>query len=354
MGCKDARGVELATVTPVMAVVLPLVLCRRWQKCRRHGRHARGAKTRRHAKRSTGSATATSETTGESGAGPATGAADEDPDDLAFDNEDILANLMAGAGGDEEDLLGDGTLIKSIITPAPRFTRRPQLGDDVTVHFVGTLEDGKVFDDSRQRGEPYRFHVGLEQVIKGWDKAVPTMMKGERALFTMAPELAYGEKGAGWKIPPNATVRFDIELLGFEELDDMSSEFDEPEDNDLTYAEEEGIGRGDLGPGGDDPAGRYRWERRGQEVAVVIPLAEGLGPQDVVAEFLPQRVSVAVGGEVILSGTPGCELNWEECTWDIDADFQGDRCLFVHLQKQDALKAKWPATLFKEEQIGGA
>jgi len=272
---------------------------------------------------------------------------DDGDDDLGFgDDEDVLASLLAGAAGDEQDISGDGTVIKSIITPAPKFTRRPQLGDEVTLHFVGTLEDGKVFDDTRKRGEPYRFNVGLEQVIKGFDKGIPTMMKGERALFTMAPEMAYGEAGAGWKIPKNATVRFDIELLGFEELDDMSSEFDE--DDILTYEEEEGIGRGDVGPGGDDTDGRYRWERRGQEVVVVMPLPEDVGIQDIVGEFRPQRVYVAVKGEAILDGRPGCDLDWEECTWNIDSDFNGERCLFVHLQKKDALHVRWPPSLLQE------
>jgi len=277
---------------------------------------------------------------------------EDDDDGFGFgDEEDILASLMGGAAGDEVDLLGDGTLIKSIITPAPKFTRRPQLGDEVTVHFVGTLEDGKVFDDSRKRGEPYKFNLGLEQVIKGFDKGVPTMMKGERALFTMTPEMAYGEAGAGWKIPKNATVRFDIELLGFDELDDMSSEFDE--DDVLTYEEQEGIGRGDVGPGGEDPAGRYRWERRGLEVVVIMPLADDVVSQDIVGEFCPQRVFVSVKGETVLNGRPGCDLEWEECTWNIDTDFQGERSLFVHLQKLDALQTRWPDSLLQEDEGGG-
>jgi FKBP-type peptidyl-prolyl cis-trans isomerase len=98
-----------------------------------------------------------------------------------------------------DDLVGTGT--------------EAQKGKTVSVHYTGWLDNGTKFDSSRDRNTPFSFPLGQGQVIKGWDEGVAGMKVGGKRTLTIPPDLGYGARGAGGVIPPNATLKFEVELL---------------------------------------------------------------------------------------------------------------------------------------------
>lgn len=89
----------------------------------------------------------------------------------------------------------------------------PTSGKQVTVHYTGWLEDGKKFDSSVDRGQPFVFRIGAGEVIPGWDEGVISMKVGGKRKLVIPSHLGYGPSGAGGVIPPNATLIFEVELL---------------------------------------------------------------------------------------------------------------------------------------------
>jgi len=102
--------------------------------------------------------------------------------------------------------------LKYIILEKGKGTRAAP-GKEATVHYTGYLTDGKVFDSSLKRNQPFSFTIGEGKVIKGWEEGVTLMQEGDDFRFIIPPQLGYGERGAGNVIPPNATLIFDVQLL---------------------------------------------------------------------------------------------------------------------------------------------
>lgn len=135
----------------------------------------------------------------------------------AFEEEITTKN---GEEEEYEDLSNDGGVLKKIIKEGDGF-EKPQDGTEVTVSYVGRLKDnGKEFD----RSDEFKFTVGKNQVIKGWDMTLRTMRLNESCKVILKPEYAYGSTGAGESIPPNSTLEFDIELKKFSNLKDITKD----------------------------------------------------------------------------------------------------------------------------------
>ena len=121
--------------------------------------------------------------------------------------EAALASVTAGY---EKTASG---LFYKIETPGTGAT--PGQGQNVSVHYKGSLLDGTVFDSSYKRNAPIDFPLGVGQVIKGWDEGIALLSKGAKATFIIPADLGYGSAGAGGVIPPNTTLKFEVELVDF-------------------------------------------------------------------------------------------------------------------------------------------
>jgi peptidylprolyl isomerase len=126
-----------------------------------------------------------------------------------------LIAMTAAANADAYTTLPSGLKFKDeVVGTGPE----PKTGQQVTVHYTGWLDQngqqGKKFDSSRDRGQPFSFKIGAGQVIRGWDEGVASMKAGGRRTLVIPPELGYGARGAGGVIPPGATLIFDVELIG--------------------------------------------------------------------------------------------------------------------------------------------
>jgi FKBP-type peptidyl-prolyl cis-trans isomerase len=121
-----------------------------------------------------------------------------------------LCLALLGCGSNNDTPTGPSTLV--VEDHAVGSGATAATGDTITVNYVGAFTDGSVFDTSASHGAPFTFRLGTGQVIAGWDQGIPGMKVGGKRRLTIPPSLAYGSTGSG-PIPPNTTLRFDIDLV---------------------------------------------------------------------------------------------------------------------------------------------
>lgn len=278
------------------------------------------------------------------------------------ESEDKHPDTNLQGVGDDLSAEKDGGITKHIKI-AGEGEDHPFVGDNVTVHYTGFFPDGEVFDSSKHRNEPFSFNVGKGEVIKGWDTVIPTMKKGEVCVITCKPEYAYGKQGSPPRIPENATLMFEIELISWKG-EDISEENDGSivrrilekgegyrtpsdggtvevhitgkcngvvfEDRDVNFSLGEGLAEGLL----DSVEQALHKFKKGERSLLHIKPSKGYGSAGCPEKNIPPNA--ALDYEVLLK-------NFEKCkeTWEMDAD---ERLEQAEIVKQKGTK------YFKEHQ----
>ncbi|XP_015056471.1 70 kDa peptidyl-prolyl isomerase-like [Solanum pennellii] len=138
-------------------------------------------------------------------------------------NRSNKVNFETKIQDSQEIVIGKEGLRKKILQKGNSW-KTPFHGDEIQVHYRVKLQDGEFFDSSYDRGKTFTFKLGQGEVIKGWDERIATMKKNERAILTIPPNLSYGETGSPPLIPPNSTLIFEIELISWNSIRDISGD----------------------------------------------------------------------------------------------------------------------------------
>ena len=226
-------------------------------------------------------------------------------------------------------------LWKSVEAEAPDGAVAACWGAKVSVNYRASFENGTFFDVAHWgRSSPLEAQLTpASGLIDGLQKGIQSMRKGERARLTCEPRWAYGELGTPKRIPPNATLIYDVELVdvdrdGFDERDDDTFDLD---------AYRKTLEGGEVSSGRADG---YAWREGGEELSVWVPLADDQGKRDVAVDFGLKEVAIAVGGAAVVAGRLRGKVRIDDCYWVIDDDYEGGRALQVVLAKASTF-TKW-------------
>lgn len=255
---------------------------------------------------------------------------------------------------DEIDLVPDSTLRKAVLWPGDEERGTPKWGAVVEIQFTGRFTNGTVFDKSHAV-KPFEFQLNAGDVVEGMERGVKSMRVGEQARLTCESKWAYAAAGVGSRIPPNATLVYDVELLSWKEGPPV-------ENQDLDMAVYRSALEGKQA--GSGRTSSYRWSEGGEEVTLWLPLREGEGAKDVaLCEFRPKKLSVRVGGggaagdgasaaaaALEVSGDLKGRCVPEESYWVIDEESDGTRALQVVLAKA-GVYTRWDGVLIDEDEL---
>lgn len=292
------------------------------------------------------------------------------------------ATRLIGSSG--VDISGDNGCVKAILScgrpqepnPFGISAGTPPIGARVQVHYVGWLPDGRQFDSSRDRGAPFQFVLGAGTVIRAWECAVSTMTVDEVAMLRCRADYAFGPYGFKPLVPPNATLDFELELLGWEDYDsgvqdvDGSNPFDDDENDedvfiDLQQGDIDELARvsaavevEDTGPakGRAVSAGgtAYAWEESEYGVTLFVQLPEALGSRDVSCTVSQREIRLEVpAAGISLSGPLKGPVHAADAYWLIDKDGEGGRCVQVYMDKVHELPS-WGGVLLEEQAADAA
>ena len=239
-----------------------------------------------------------------------------------------------------------GGVLKTVLqTAADEEASKPKWGALVRVRYTGRFPNGTIFDQTHA-DKPFEFQLNTDTAINGMERGVRSMRVGERARLQCEPEFAYGTKGVGSRIPPNATLVYDVELVEWHEGPPIEND---NLDMDMYRKALEGksTSRG--------AASLYSWSEGGEEVIIWIPLKAHEGARDIQCEFRPRMLMVSVGSEKEgsrqVSGSLKGKAVPDESYWVIEEEHsKHGRALQIVIVKADAY-ARWDGALIADDDI---
>ena len=234
-----------------------------------------------------------------------------------------LVTPVALANARPLSLADDGAVTKVVTEEAPpNASGPPPYGAVVQICYTCSFENGTLFD-KRYWERPFEFQLNTGRAVDGLELGVGSMVIGERATLTCAPEWAFGSAGAGDTVPGDAVVVYDVKLLSWSDGPPIESD-----DLDLRAYRADMEGR----PVSKGTTDVFSWIESGTEVAISFSLADGKRARDIECDFRPRRLRVRIGEGDAVEGELRGKVCPEDCYWIID-DESGERVLKVILAK---------------------